>query len=175
MGNRLTSLLDELRQYIPNPRVGLPEDIFYFISQMTPLINVELLIKNKTGQTLLTWRHDQFYGPAWHIPGGIIRFKETVGSRILKVADAELGCLVRWDPKPLYVHECVNKDRDVRGHFISFLYLCELATDPDQSKQFIQGAPMQGNWAWHDRTPSNFLSVHEPFRVWIDEAAPLHI
>ena len=86
MESKLSQLLDEAIELIPNAQTGLPEELFYFVSQLTPLINVDLLIKNQQGQTLLTWRDDRFHGPAWHIPGGIIRFKEKIEDRILKVA-----------------------------------------------------------------------------------------
>ncbi len=73
------------------------------------MINVDLLIKNKQGQTLLTWRQDRFYGPAWHIPGGIIRFKESIEDRIAKVAETELGCQVRFSAEPVNVRSMINK------------------------------------------------------------------
>ena len=61
---------------LPDSKLGLPDDIFYLVSRLTPMINVDLLIVNEQNEKLLTWREDQFYGPGWHIPGGIIRFKE---------------------------------------------------------------------------------------------------
>lgn len=43
------------------------------------MVNVDLLIKNvSSNETLLTWREDEYYGPGWHVPGGIVRFKETI-------------------------------------------------------------------------------------------------
>ena len=61
-------------------------DRFLLVSQLTPLVNVELLIDDKEKGSLLTWRHDEFYGPGWHLPGGIVRFKELASTRIKKVA-----------------------------------------------------------------------------------------
>ena len=55
----------------------LPEELFRFISTISPLVNVDLLIKDDTNRTLLTWRDDEHYGAGWHVPGGIIRFKES--------------------------------------------------------------------------------------------------
>ena len=173
MNSRLTELLEELRQHIPAPKEGLPQEVFYFVSQLTPLINVDLLVKNKAGQTLLTWRDDRFYGPAWHIPGGVIRFKETIEQRIHKVAETELGCQVRFAPEPINVRGLINKDRDVRGHFISMLFLCEAVTEPSPAKRFSGQVPEQGQWAWHDESPDNLLSVHESFRIFIDGTPPL--
>ena len=54
--------------------------------ELTPLVNVDLLIKD-SGRTLLTWRDDEFYGPGWHIPGGILGFKERALDRLAKVAE----------------------------------------------------------------------------------------
>ncbi|MDP2923379.1 MAG: NUDIX hydrolase, partial [Candidatus Omnitrophota bacterium] len=67
--------IDLLESLIKNPSERLPEDIFLFVSRITPIINVDLLIKNKQNHTLLTWRDDGFYPPGWHIPGGIVRYK----------------------------------------------------------------------------------------------------
>ena len=71
-----------LKQNVPNPSKGLPEDLFYYISSTTPLINVDLLIKDENGRTLLAWRNDQYIDrKGWHIPGGIVRYKETIEKR----------------------------------------------------------------------------------------------
>jgi colanic acid biosynthesis protein WcaH len=77
MSDKLAQILDKAMASVTDAQKGLPQELFYFVSQLTPMVNVDLLIKNQKGQTLLTWRDDQFYGSAWHIPGGIIRFKES--------------------------------------------------------------------------------------------------
>ena len=56
----LTKIIDKLESSIQNPSKGLPEEVFLFVSRVTPLINVDLLIKNERNQTLLTWRADNF-------------------------------------------------------------------------------------------------------------------
>jgi colanic acid biosynthesis protein WcaH len=166
-------LLERVSQHVADPRIGLPEELFYFVSTLTPMVNVDLLIKNKKGQTLLTWRADRFHGPAWHIPGGIIRFKEGIGERIEKVAQSELGCGVRFSEAPIDVRGLVNTERDVRGHFISLLYLCELQGEPNPSMQASGADPKAGEWAWHDTAPNNLIKVHEVFRQFIDDTPPL--
>ena len=69
MSKSLEKLLLEVEQFIDDPKEGLTEEIFYFISKLTPLVNVDLLIKNELNETLLTWRDDKFYGQARHIQG----------------------------------------------------------------------------------------------------------
>jgi ADP-ribose pyrophosphatase YjhB (NUDIX family) len=147
-----------------NPRKGLPEDIFLLISQLTPMMNVELLIKDEKLGTLLTWRHDEFYGPAWHLPGGIIRFKEFALTRINKVAQSELGAAVVVENDPIEVHEIMNDERDIRGHFISLLYQCKLKSDLKEDLKFSDESPVNGYWRWFRKCPENLLSQHERYR-----------
>ncbi len=163
---------DEAIQYliesVPDKFTGLPQSIFYFVSQLTPLVNVDLLIKNNRGQTLLTWREDTYYGPAWHIPGGIVRFKETFEKRLEAVARHELGATIEFNPAPLTVQQKIHPQRDVRGHFISILFRCQLTSGLDSTRSFMDGDPQNGQWSWHDRAPENLLSVHDSFRPYID-------
>ena len=64
------------------PINGLGKRLFLIVSQLTPICNVELVIKNNLNKTLLIFRDDGFYGPGWHLPGGIIRFREKVKSSV---------------------------------------------------------------------------------------------
>ena len=116
-----------LKQKVPNPSKGLPEDLFYYISSATPIINVDLLIKDEKGRTLLAWRDDQYAGKGWHVPGGVIRLKETINERINEVARTEIGTLIDcYNPEPIAINEIFNHEREVRSHFISLLYKCSL-------------------------------------------------
>jgi len=164
----LKKIIKELLASIKNPSLGLPEDIFLFVSRVTPLVNVDLLIKNKKGQTLLVWRDDGYWKPGWHIPGGIVRFKETMAKRIREVAKRELGTKVTFDPKPLAIKECIIKAKEERGHFISFLFRCRLKHPPKPSLECKDSAsPRVGEWMWHDSCPSNLIKVHEMYRRYI--------
>ncbi len=174
MSLELQDRLNEILKEIPNAREGLPLEIFYFISQLTPMINVDLLIKNEKSETLLTWRADRFYGPAWHIPGGIIRFKENIEDRVLKVSQSELGANVRFLPEPIFVRNLINHTRDIRGHFISMLFLCELTSPLDSSLEAIGGVPAPGQWKWHPQAPDDLLTNQEVFRKYINETKPIN-
>jgi ADP-ribose pyrophosphatase YjhB (NUDIX family) len=159
-------LLDSLA---PDPREGLPEDLFLFVSRITPLVNVDLLIQDQASSTLLTWRSDEHYGPGWHVPGGIIRYKETAHQRIHEVARQELGASVEFDPAPLAVIESIGQERN-RGHFISLLYRCRLKSAPDPGLQAATDPPAPGSWQWHAGAPANLLEVHAIYRRFLDSA-----
>lgn len=145
--------------------------MFHYVSRTTPLVNVDLLIKDEKGRTLLTWRSDKYCGKGWHIPGGIIRFKETFETRLRKVAETEVGAEVLFDPVPLAVRQCVNRDRAVRGHFISLLYRCGLPSSFVPANGDRSPAT-PGFIKWHDSCPADLLEVQEMYREYINGAAP---
>ena len=103
-------------------REGLPEHLFEYISSITPMINVDLLVHSPNKGVILSWRSDKFYGPGWHIPGGIVRYKERLIDRLKYVARHELMLENLVFKGPIDFHEMFNFQRNIRGHFISFVF-----------------------------------------------------
>jgi len=150
-----------------NPTEGLPEDLFSFISSITPMINVDLLIKDEKKRTLLTWRNDDMGYIGWHIPGGIIRYKETAENRINAVAKNELGTKVNFSKEPICIQEIFIPPRR-RGHFISLLYKCSCIAPLNPNLEYKGGELKKGQWAWHDQTPDDIIDVHLVYKDFID-------
>lgn len=169
----LADLIARLDAALPNARGGLRHDLFLLVSRLTPMINVDLLIHDAAGRVLLTWRADAYYGPGWHVPGGIIRFRETAATRIAAVARIELGAEVEAEAEPCKISELFAPHRDVRGHFVSLLHRCTLITPLDKGMKFSGGVPMNGQWHWFDRCPDNLIPVHEIYRPWLDGMDPV--
>ncbi len=151
----------QLDRAVPAPENGLPEEVFLLVSRLSPLINVDLLVQDERKRTLLTWRDDDFYGAGWHIPGGIIRYKEHAADRIRKCAEGELGCAVEFEPVPAVIIEAMDERRN-RGHFISMLYRCRLEGEPDEARRAGE-PPRRGEWRWHERCPDDLLVVQRPY------------
>ncbi len=170
---KLETSVATLVEAVPNPSLGLPDSIFYYISRTTPLVNVDLLIKDENGRTLLAWRDDLYAGTGWHVPGGIVRFKERLETRVEKVAETEIGTSVRFDPAPIALNQVILEDRQIRGHFISILYRCFL---PGTFRPKNRGLSPEdaGYLAWHERCPANLLEVQEIYRGHIDEMTKLN-
>jgi colanic acid biosynthesis protein WcaH len=167
----IKELIEKLTRHISDARVGLPQEVFYFVTRLTPMVNVDLLIKNEREQTLLVWRQDEFYR-GWHIAGGIIRFKETIADRLQAVAKSELGARIEFDPAPLSMLEKFAADRDTRGHFLSLLYRCRLLSAPDEKLRCADPAnPQPKQWMWHDGCPDNLLRQHEVYRKHMGAAS----
>jgi hypothetical protein len=163
----ISDAIEVLDKQVADPSEGLPNDVFYYISRATPLVNVDLLIKDETGRTLLSWRDDQYSGVGWHVPGGIVRFKETLETRVKKVAEIEIGTNIDFDPNPIAINQIINPDSANRGHFISILYKCFL------SNMFIpqnKGFSMKDNGylMWHNGCPANLIEVHGIYRKYLN-------
>jgi len=167
-GTSLAELIGKVETWLAAKPGALPEEMFLFLSRITPLINVDLLIQDDSGRTLLTWRSDLFYDPGWHIPGGIIRFKETAADRIRIVARRELGVAVEFDAAPILVHECIVPDRQERGHSISLLYKCRLVSDLDPSRRYSPDAPLPNQWLWHESCPENLIREQRPYASFME-------
>lgn len=149
--------IDFLEKQIKNPKVGLPEEIFLFLTRLTPMLNVDLLIKDEKNRTLLSWRADSFHKPGWHIPGGIIRYQEKFEKRVREVAKKEIGAMVKFEPEPIALNEIILKQKN-RGHFVSLLYKCFL---PSTFVPKIKGL------RWHETCPKNLIKVHNIYKKFI--------
>jgi ADP-ribose pyrophosphatase YjhB (NUDIX family) len=161
---QLRDAIAELLGWAPDPRTGLPEELFLFVSRVTPLINVDLFVQDQNNRTLLTWREDEIHGAGWHIPGGIVRYQETLETRIHATALRELGADVEFEPAPIAMEQMILPERSVRGHFLSLTYRCRLVGAPNPDLQFLNGTPRNGEWAWHDGCPSDLISLQNVYR-----------
>ena len=132
------------------------------VHQARVIGNVDLLIQDDRSRTLLTWRDDEFFGAGWHLPGGIIRYKETAAERIRACAREELGADVASDAAPLLVVETIRRQA-TRGHFISLLFRCRLISLPDPAKRAATDTPVAGQWRWHQRCPPDLPVVQRPY------------
>jgi len=161
-----------LDKRVENPSEGLPDELFRFISRNTPMVNVDLLVKDEKGRTLLAWRNDQHCGEGWHVPGGIIRFKETMNERLEKVVETEIGTKVEFKlkpPKPITINEIILKQK-TRGHFISFLYKCCFPSNFIPENKDLKESDV-GYLKWHESCPDNLLEVHKMYRKYISHKA----
>lgn len=162
----LQQLIQAIETQVLNPKLSLPYEVFLFITRMTPMVNVDLLIQNEAGETLLSWRDDQFGAKGWHIPGGIVRYKETFESRIHMVAKTELNTKVDFVLEPLALNQIVVEQAS-RGHFISLLYSCSVPDDYQiENRERMKHDP--GFLQWHKKCPDDLISVHHIYKKFFE-------
>jgi len=160
-----TEAITVLEQAISDPKVGLPEEIFKLVSRLTPMVNVDLLVKDEQNRILLAWRDDEYSGSGWHIPGGIVRFKESLENRIQQVAMSELKTEVSFNSEPISLNQAFCNP-NTRGHFISLLYNCTVKEgfQPDNTG-ISETEP--GYLKWHESCPNNLIQVHDMYKSYI--------
>ena len=152
---------------IDSPESGLPEDIFEFITRLTPIVNVDLLVYNKKRQFVLTWREKDQFQKGWHIPGSIVRFKEPQEDRLKKLIEVELCGMLLDKPVLKCIFEIIlNKERNNRGHFISFLYTATALT-PITAEMLdkIEGKIF-------NEFPSELIPVHQIYHEILSKSKP---
>lgn len=170
----MTDVIRELRERMSSlgisPDKGLGEELFLFVSTLVPIVNVDLLVYNSKGQFLLTKRNDPHCGIGWHIPGGCIRFKETLDTRIRKVAKSELGLVdFTYEKNPIKVFEIFSTEerhidnQDERAHFITIVYKC-YAPDGFEPCNGDKTESDVGYAKWFDMLPDDFLAIQECYK-----------
>ena len=158
--------IELLKKEVPEPTLGLPDDVFYYVSGVTPLVNVDLLIKDERGRTLLAWRDDGFAGTGWHVPGGIVRFQETLEARVRQVAATEIGAEVSFDQTPVAINQFIHPERATRGHFVSILYKCAVPHDFIPQNEGVQETD-PGYLRWHASCPDPLVPCHVIYRKYL--------
>ena len=158
----MKKLIEKIESHVKNPSKGLPEDIFYLAGRLTPFINVDLLVQDDLGRTLLSWRDESLFEnnlrSAWHIPGGIIRLRETISERLHKVAMNEMrGKLISFSKEPLKVGQFIDHHRKNRSHHIGLLYKCKLEDNYEIDNKNLNFGD-SGFLEWHSSPPDDFHS-----------------
>jgi ADP-ribose pyrophosphatase YjhB (NUDIX family) len=155
----MKNLIDDLESYVENPKIGLQEELFYFVGRLTPFVNVDLLVRDTTGNVVFTWRNDEHSGTGWHLPGGIIRFQETFIERIKHVATNEIGITLDRIDGPCAINQIIDISARERSHFISLLFECPLDNENSLLLQKINKD--NKNMLLSSEVPNNLLKKHQ--------------
>lgn len=111
----------------------LPDETFKSVIQHTPLISIDLIVRNEQGQVLLGKRVNAPAKGYWFVPGGRMRKNETLDDAFVRLVREDLGIesgVTRADAKFLGVFEhfyddCVFGD-DISTHYIVLAYTLSL-------------------------------------------------
>ena len=164
----VNNAIELLRKSEIQSEKGLPENLFLLVSALVPLPNIDMLIVNEKGQILLTRRNDEFFQKSWHIPGGCMRYGETMENRIHETAKRELGTDVSFDAEPIAIrdvirgHNIQQKYKRERGHNIAVLYRCYLP----KGYQINNGNKVEtedGFIKWFDKLPDDFMKIQHVY------------
>ena len=107
----------------------LPDETFKSIIQHTPLISIDLIVRNEQGHVLLGKRVNAPAKGYWFVPGGRVRKNETLDDAFVRLVREELGIesgITRADAKFLGVFEHFYDDNvfddEVSTHYVVLVY-----------------------------------------------------
>lgn len=111
----------------------LPDETFKSIIQHTPLISIDLIVRNEQGHVLLGKRVNAPAKGYWFVPGGRVRKNETLDDAFVRLVREELGIesgVTRADAKFLGVYEHFYDDNvfdsELSTHYIVLAYEIKL-------------------------------------------------
>ncbi len=83
-----------------------------------------------------------------------------------KVGEQELSSVIRSIKGPLEVNEIMNPSRDVRGHFLSLLYIVELDSYPAIDLYNSNEEIKPGTLRWFAQAPNDLLKQHKIYESY---------
>jgi colanic acid biosynthesis protein WcaH len=101
---------------------------FRQVSKTTPLVSIDLIVRNKEGKVLLGKRTNRPAKGYWFVPGGRIRKNERLTDALQRIARAELGLVLTLDPAKLMgAYEHIYDDNffgeeGINTHYVVLAY-----------------------------------------------------
>jgi colanic acid biosynthesis protein WcaH len=114
----------------------LGERDFLEVIERTPLVSIDLVVRDEAGRVLLGRRTREPAKNTWFVPGGRIRKNETLDAAFLRITAAELGVpLARSQASLLgvYTHLYETNFADMPGigtHYVVLAYALSAAEVP---------------------------------------------
>jgi len=150
----------------------LTDDDFALVISATPLVSIDLIIRNDRDEVLLGLRRNRPAQGMWFVPGGRIRKNEVLKVALQRIAQAELGVpLQAWNLLGAYDHIYPDNALGRKGlgtHYVALGCACTL-----QPGYAIRADAQHAELRWWPR--DELLAsplVHQNTRRYFEEDAP---
>lgn len=120
---------------------------FTNIVSLTPLVSIDMVVRNTRGQVLLGYRNNRPAQHTWFVPGGRIRRNETMLGAWARIAQTELG-FVLPAPKLLGVFEHFYSNSNTLDPDIGTHYVVIACTAKIEADTTISGDQQHAKWEW---------------------------
>ena len=104
--------------------MNLDRDLFLGIVRNTPLVSIDLIVRNAQGEVLVGLRNNEPARDSWFVPGGRILKDERIGDAFRRISLAELG-----------IERSIDDARFVGVY--EHLYDTNFATEPGVSTHYV--------------------------------------
>src|SRR4051812_43513883 len=144
---------------------------FLHIVDATPLVSIDLILRNERGEILLGQRANRPAQGLWFVPGGRIRKNERVNEALQRISQRELGVTIS-NAKLLGVFDHIYPDNflgapGVNTHYVVLGMAAELAgnlhfiaDDQHSELKWWTEAALLASDAVHENTKVYFAALH---------------
>lgn len=149
----------------------LSRDDFAHVVRHTPLISIDLIVRDESERVLVGLRRNRPAQGFWFVPGGRIFKDERIDDAFLRVSQAELGLAIpRSEASQLGVYEHLYDDNaleipDMSTHYLVVAYqlhvdAASLVLPDGQHEQFrwMDVNQIRADGAVHPNTKAYFAS-----------------
>ena len=115
----------------------LSESTFQTIIGATPLVSIDLIVKNTQGEVLLGYRTNRPAQGYWFVPGGRVQKNERLDKAFLRLTKAELGVSIPRSAATFmgvfeHLYDDSAFDEAVSTHYVVLGYELELDINLDE-------------------------------------------
>jgi len=134
----------------------LSESTFQTIIGATPLVSIDLIVKNANGEVLLGYRTNRPAQGYWFVPGGRVQKNERLDKAFLRLTEAELGVAIQRSAASFmgvfeHLYDDSAFDEAVSTHYV--VLGCELELDIS-----LEELPKEQHNQYGWMTPEELLS-----------------
>jgi len=151
----------------------LSTDDFLHVLRSTPLVSIDLVVRDPAGRVLVGWRSNAPARGSWFVPGGRIYKGETVARAFARITTTELGRAVPQESARflgVFDHLYDDNALDVPGVSTHYVVLAYALDAPPEGTTLA--ADQHTRTAW--RSPADLCadpSVHANTRAYFAPAA----
>ncbi len=141
---------------------------FLDIIAATPLVSIDLIVRNAEGRVLLGKRVNRPAKNYWFVPGGRIRKNEKLAEAMQRISKTELGVTLTIDPvKLLGNYEHIYEDNffgeeGINTHYVVLAYEYSLE---ESMRIKLDDQHSDAKW-WKVRDLLNSPEVHENTKAY---------
>ena len=145
---------------------------FLNIIAVTPLVSIDLIVKNRTGNVFLGKRVNRPAKGYWFVPGGRIRKNEHLHEAMERISESELGVTITSDAAKLVgAYEHIYDDnffgeKGVNTHYVVLAYECHLENGIQIT---LDHQHSEAKW-WRIEDVLRSSEVHENTKAYFTDA-----
>ena len=142
---------------------------FSFIVKNTPLVSIDLIVRNEKKEILVGLRNNEPAKGYWFVPGGRILKNETIKNAFERITEAELGeKIIIEHSQKLGVFEHLydtnfTESPDFGTHYIVLAYQVSLESS-------LEGLPKEQHkdYKWISQDKFRGVKIHHNTKVYLE-------